>query len=188
MKKVVMSLIIPFFIFADDFSSIILEKQNEAEEMLNDEFFRKTLKESFQRAKEVDVGAIQKRNSEILENTSPCFLGDNQKNTYEVMVFATFSMPITLWKEYSDALTKIGGTFALRGLPEDSFFKLTSEINHLKKSGVTAPILLDPKSFEKYEVETVPTIVLVKKEGYDKISGTVSLDYALDLFSREGSN
>lgn len=104
----------------------------------------------------------------------------------ELKVFVSFSMPDTALLSFSKALEKTGGTLVFRGLPENSFQEFAQKILELKKQGMGAQVSVDPESFEKFQIKNVPTICLNGNEGMDKISGNVSLQYALSSFSEKG--
>ena len=104
----------------------------------------------------------------------------------QVLVLMSFSIPDTAWISLSKELEKMGGVFVLRGLPEQSFQLLASRILKLKEQGVNAPIQIDPKSFLDYEINQVPTIVVVEEKIFDKVSGHVSLKFALEKMAQQG--
>lgn len=115
---------------------------------------------------------------------------------HDMLVFTSFSVPIATWKEHSYVLQKIKGAFVLRGLPNNSFEELSSHILELRKAGVQAEILLDPESFERFEIQSVPSILLQKKDPHDqvvyekivcdKVAGNIPIVSALTLFSEKG--
>ena len=107
----------------------------------------------------------------------------SQLQSYKLMVFISFSVPLESWKDWSESLEKTGGIFVIRGLPGNSFRLFSEKVMELKKAGVNAPISIDPELYEEYEVKAVPTVVRVKGEEYDKISGNVHLEAALKIFA-----
>ena len=109
------------------------------------------------------------QDSEFIENQEPTFFA-----------FVSFSMPEALWIQMSRELERIGGSFILRGMPNNSFQDFLSKAMDLRKRGVDVPIRIDPDSFEKYGVTAVPTFVLLKEEGFEKVVGNVSIAYALE--------
>ena len=44
----------------------------------------------------------------------------------------------------------------------------------------------DPQRFKEFSVTQVPAIVVSEGNRFDKVTGAVSLEYALDLMEREG--
>ncbi len=115
-----------------------------------------------------------------------CNTGVSTRDRYPIMAFVSFSMPTSLWIELSRALQEVGGAMVLRGLPDDSFPLLAKKLTRLTKQGVEAPVILDPRLFDEYDIQAVPAIVVDDGVSFDKISGSVSLDYALEQFASEG--
>lgn len=105
---------------------------------------------------------------------------------YPVVVFLSFTVPETTWINLSKELEKCGGAIVLRGLPKNSFRLLSLTLQGLMKKGVNSPILINPQLFKKYEVKTVPTIVFVDDEKFDKVSGNISLSYAVEHAAQHG--
>lgn len=108
--------------------------------------------------------------------------------------FLSFSMPPQLIQSYFNDALKDGGTIVFRGVRKDQNlqqFLSQSVFPLIKDKGQRAPIELDPNKFETYQVDVVPTIVLVNDElddandervRYWKLSGSVSSHYALEQF------
>jgi conjugal transfer pilus assembly protein TrbC len=105
---------------------------------------------------------------------------------YQTLVFMSFSVPEQVWLSLSNELEKVEGTFVLRGLPNQSFQALASQILHLKEKGVKATIQLDPKRFLEYDILQVPSIVVAEGKIFDKLSGDVSLHFALQKMAEKG--
>lgn len=103
-----------------------------------------------------------------------------------LLVFASFSMPDGVWLSISEDLNKIGGTFVIRGIPLNNFKELARQIYNLRQKGVNADIQLNPKLFDEYEINTVPAFVVQDGKIWDKISGTISVEYALNEIQRKG--
>lgn len=110
----------------------------------------------------------------------------NPDHSAKLFLFASFSMPLESWKEYSHFLEKIDGTFILRGVPSNSFADLSQKILKLRKEGVFAKITIDPESFDKYHVDAVPSFILEEGNHFDKITGHIQLAAALKIFSEKG--
>jgi conjugal transfer pilus assembly protein TrbC len=103
-----------------------------------------------------------------------------------LFVCMSFSLKDSLWIEFSKEMEKIGGIFVLRGIPENSFKELAERIFELQSKGVSVPIQIHPKLFQNYAVQLVPAIVVADEDAYDKISGNVTLKFALEKMAREG--
>lgn len=104
----------------------------------------------------------------------------------DLKVFVSFSMPDIALLSFSKALEKTGGTLVFRGLPENSFQTFAQKILDLKRQGMGAQVAVDPESFETLQIKNVPTIYLVFQEVSDRVSGNVSIQYALSRFSEKG--
>lgn len=111
-----------------------------------------------------------------------CFEEEQVPGIESFYVFMSFSVPDDVWIALSIELVKLGGSFVLRGLPENSFEKFAQRIASLRKKGVEAPIHIDPRLFETFTVTAVPCIAM-KEDRWSKLSGAVSLDYACRLFA-----
>lgn len=105
-----------------------------------------------------------------------------------ILIFISFSVPDNTWIQLSRELEGGRGVFVLRGLPNNSFNEFASKILDLKNKGMTASVTVDPKLFQEYDIDKAPTFVFRDKEGFDKVSGNISLRYALGLIDRKGEN
>lgn len=118
-------------------------------------------------------------------------------------VFISFSMQDSLINEYIADAADAGGIVVLGGLHNDSFKETVDKVSEfvIDRDGVSkGGVVIDPKAFETFGVSIVPTIVLAKEQltactspdclrevpVHDRLTGAVSLEYALRLFSREG--
>ena len=114
-----------------------------------------------------------------------------------LQIFVSSSMPISLLKSYAREAIRYNGVLVFRGLPEGSFYrlaKLVSDISGNNAEGIAMQI--DDEAFKAFNVKVVPTIVLsktasifseqVKGGSFDKISGNITIKYALELFAKEG--
>lgn len=187
-KALILLLSVSHALYSIDASWIeenIYKKQEEAERQAKEEeWFKSTLKQSI--SDKYDLSDIKKRTDEILSKAVPCKTQVNLAEEYNVYIAMTFDLPQSVWIEYSQTLEKIGGCFVVRGLPNDSFNDFAKKVKHLRDRGVSAAIQLNPKMFEKFQIDLSPTILLVDREKYDKVSGTVSILYALEQFEKFG--
>jgi conjugal transfer pilus assembly protein TrbC len=117
-----------------------------------------------------------------------CITNISLANQKETLIFISKSMPEPLLRQYAEETKHYGGRFVLRGFVDGSMKETMVFLKRLGDSGVRATI--DPKSFQTYKITRVPTIVLTEQIGrleegitpyHDKVSGAVSLGYALDL-------
>lgn len=141
------------------------------------------------------ISFIEKTADPLPNNEKKCsfnaplseFVSFREESKQKLLLFTSFSVPLESWKEHSIFLEKTGGYFVLQGLPQNSFTALAQKMVELRKAGIRAEILLDPESFEKYEIHVVPSLVLDKGEQHDKVSGNLKISTALSLFAERGN-
>lgn len=118
------------------------------------------------------------------------------RKTDELMVFASFSMPIESLKRLVAQTSRVGGVVVLRGFKNNSYKETVVAINQLGES--SGSVVVNPNAFTKYKVKAVPAVVLAKsnfidqvdKDGcalpdhYASVGGDVSLEYALEELSK----
>lgn len=107
----------------------------------------------------------------VLINNLSCTKDSCMPRRY--LVFVSFSMPkIALKSLYLEANNN-EGVLLLRGLKNGSFKETAA---YIKALGIGVQI--DPVAFKKYQIDRVPTIVLVDGSKFYAISGNVSFNYA----------
>jgi type-F conjugative transfer system pilin assembly protein TrbC len=130
---------------------------------------------------------------------------ENQDIGSVPLVFISFSMPEALIEDYIDEARIYGGVLVFRGLINNSFKQTVTKLkeiegNNGKKSNIS--ITIHPHLFKLYDVKQVPAIVVSKDNlscilkyddcsalyEYDKISGSVTIGYALEEFEKNGSS
>ncbi len=153
------------------------------------DWFKKIVKQKVAEANsQYDYSEIQARNNEILKENykKPCYIPPVSQDDPSLLVFMSFSVPDRLWVELSESLQKVGGAFVIRGLPDNSFRSFANKVASLRKRGVHAPIVLNPPDFSKYQINLVPTTILIDDNRFDKMTGTTSIRYALETFEKQG--
>lgn len=141
-------------------------------------------KEDVTWAQSIDVLQEQKKcpcSSEVMEIAS-----EKNSSPYQLFLFTSFSVPVQSWLEHSSFLERAGGSFVLRGLPENSFSTLSRKILDLKRAGVKANIILHPDAFEKYAIKAVPALVVDNGKHHDVACGNHHISDLLTLFSDGG--
>jgi len=117
----------------------------------------------------------------------------------DLMVLVSLSMPQEALERIIDQAEKAGATLVFRGLKGDSMIRMTDEIQSLiGKRNVN--IAVHPPAFQQFSVTRVPAVVLARGEAsnvmesgcakadtFVKVSGDVSIDYALDYIERRSS-
>ena len=122
------------------------------------------------------------------QKTNQCsFMPVNTDPQTALYVFMSFSLPDETWMAISHEVEKTEGVLVLRGLPENSFKQLAVKIYNLRKIGVRATVQVDPRLFDKYRIDKVPTFVTTDNDRFDKVSGNVSLAFALGKMETEAA-
>lgn len=130
---------------------------------------------------------------------------DNQESGSIPLVFISFSMPEVLIEDYIKEARMYGGVLVLRGLIHNSLKQTVAKLKEIegsdgKKSNIS--ITIHPHLFKLYNITQVPTIVVSKDNlacilkyddcstlyEYDKISGSITIGYALEEFEKNGSS
>lgn len=106
----------------------------------------------------------------------------------KLFVFVSFSLSSETLQVLSRDLNRVGGVMVFRGLLDGSFLKTAKRIREL---GIEAEI--DPTLFRRYKVQLVPTFLIeeyttgeTRSTSNDRLSGNVSLSYALSKFLASG--
>lgn len=136
----------------------------------------------------------------------------NLEKEDQLYVFVSRSMPESLLRSYALDAAYTSAVLVMRGVKKDetldTFFR-GQLMQDLKPDGAGAIVQLDPRLFDAFEVDAVPAIVFTKNSlidlcatpestnvkcepvssnKYYKITGSVSLKYALDQFIQEGAD
>ena len=114
-----------------------------------------------------------------------------QSKISNLAIFISLSMPDNVIRQLNAEAEKLGANLVIRGMLDNDMAKTTKRVYELEASNVT----IDPELFKKFEIQTVPTIVIYHKvcsecvmstSSYDKVSGNITLNSALRLFSETG--
>ncbi|MEW6164423.1 MAG: type-F conjugative transfer system pilin assembly protein TrbC [Pseudomonadota bacterium] len=114
----------------------------------------------------------------------------------ELMVLVSLSMPREALERTVMQAERAGAVLVFRGLKGDSMTKMGEEIQFIVgKRNVSA--VVHPPAFQQFSVTKVPAVVIARPEAgnvlengcsqagtFVKVSGDVSLDYALDYIER----
>lgn len=128
---------------------------------------------------------------------------DVNANMTVPLIFISFSMPETLIKGYIEEAKRYRGVLVLRGLINHSLKQTVQKLREIENKDEESDIsiIIHPHLFDLYQVKHVPTIVLAKDNlkcvvksdeclksyQYDKISGSVTIKYALEKIEERGS-
>lgn len=143
-----------------------------------------------------DMGSVNVQN--LLARYGKKLDAANNKETKlnQLLIFVSLSMPAQSLKQLDVQAKKAGGLLVMRGLVDNSFKETVALLADVD-DGLSA--VIDPRLFEMYQIETVPAFVVNPTDNHpcfdskcnstplhDKISGDISLEYALEQLSSQG--
>lgn len=109
----------------------------------------------------------------------------NAAAAVEHYVFISLSMPKPSIKQLLDQSKELNAQVVLRGFINNSH-KTTAEIMQDLVTTSQYGLIVDPELFTKYQITKVPTFVIVRAVHYDKLSGNISWQEAIDIITRKG--
>lgn len=114
----------------------------------------------------------------------------------DLLVLVSLSMPDGALRKLAGQAEKVGATLVFRGLKEDSMAKMGEAIRKIL-DGRNVHVVIHPPAFQQFSVTHVPAFILASQEAgkvldngcarpqtFVKVSGDVTLDYALDYIER----
>jgi conjugal transfer pilus assembly protein TrbC len=139
---------------------------------------------------QIDIGAIADKYKDLKKGVVP-------NGAPDLLIFVSFSMPEEALQRAMDQSILTGASLVFRGLKGDSMKTMTDEIEKLVAGRENVSIVIHPPAFTQFTVTQVPAVVLARPEAssvldngcseaetFVKITGDVSLDYALDYIER----
>lgn len=124
----------------------------------------------------------------------PTDIQKNQITNYPLMIFVSASIPRASLKDLMIQARQSGGVMVFRGLIGGTLKNTQQFLGELAKENVSA--IIDPRLFEMFNVEIVPTFVVLAKPAqdceeancnftpiHDRITGNITLNYALEQFA-----
>ena len=107
-----------------------------------------------------------------------------------IFALASFSMPEQSLARVVRDSARAGAIVVLRGLVDGSLKETARAVSELvanaKSEGWRPQIIIDPRVFREFRVESAPVFVVAPSAGPPALAaGDVSLDYALDFIVRE---
>jgi conjugal transfer pilus assembly protein TrbC len=121
-----------------------------------------------------------------LSTNKKCFVGTSKESVPQLLVFISFSVPDEIWITISKSIAQFDGILLLRGLPKNSFSELAVRLRALKEKGFLGEVQINPMLFEQFEVTQVPSYVITDANHYDKITGNISVNYAIEAMGEKG--
>lgn len=122
-------------------------------------------------------------------------------NAPRFVAFASLSMPPQALKIVIHDMAAAGGITVLRGFPKGSAKELTRALTRIATKGEELPSLgIDPRLFRAFNIKAAPSFVIASTDftlcdgfdcvgsvpAHDRMSGNVSVEYALETFARGG--
>jgi len=160
--------------------------------------------------KHFKIGNFNKEDSQTLSNkvnlnrlvakyNNKLKVADNKSaKLNKLLIFISSSMPKESLTALDEQAKRAGGLLVLRGLINGSFKDTAAYITSLSDKGISA--IIDPRLFAMFNVGAVPTFVLKPDDSnpcfddkchytpiHDRVSGNITLEYALELISQNGA-
>lgn len=111
-------------------------------------------------------------------------------------IFVSNSMSKNLLKSYAEQAKKYGGVLVLNGLPKGSWWELSELITEVSGNNPELVAMqIDDEAFARFNIREVPSFLLSKEEDifaenskvtFDKVTGSVGIRRALELFKEQG--
>jgi type-F conjugative transfer system pilin assembly protein TrbC len=111
-------------------------------------------------------------------------------------IFVSSSMSKNLLKSYAEQAKKYGGVLVLNGLPKGSWWELSELITEVSGNNPELVAMqIDDEAFARFNIREVPSFLLSKEEDifaenskvtFDKVTGSVGIRRALELFKEQG--
>ncbi|EFV3135078.1 type-F conjugative transfer system pilin assembly protein TrbC, partial [Salmonella enterica subsp. enterica serovar Typhimurium] len=94
--------------------------------------------------------------------------------------FISFSIPEEGLKRMLGETRRYGIPATLRGMRDNDLKATADAVLSLVKDGATDGVQIDPTLFTKYDIRSVPTLVVYCRQGYDVIRGNLRVKQALE--------
>lgn len=116
------------------------------------------------------------------------------------VIMISFSMPDSIIMEYLQEAQKIGARLVIKGPVSNNFDDTIKKISQLVSDENYRGMSIDPTLFTRFNVNTVPTLVLpiepiepcdsngCSTPRHIKATGTISIEYFLEKITRIGSD
>lgn len=148
--------------------------------------------------REDGINALKRAENIVNENKVISEDQGNHKKSPSIIVFVSFSMPESSLRTYLLDAKIANASVVVRGLHENSFKKTFSLVSTLIRDNSGNGVELNPVLFKKFDIKTVPTIVVISnddclkkqncdvRKDYDKLSGNITLVASLKLLRDRG--
>jgi conjugal transfer pilus assembly protein TrbC len=143
------------------------------------------LREQLKREVSLVCEKTMPKNSPITKKRCSIFPMIDPDPETSLYVFMSFSVPDEAWLALSEEIVQKNGIMVLRGLPGNSFQELAKKIHSLRSRGMKATVQIDPMLFSRFNIDKVPSFVKTTSKGFYKVSGNVSLRFALEKIAQQ---
>ncbi|MEG5888168.1 type-F conjugative transfer system pilin assembly protein TrbC [Enterobacter ludwigii] len=107
-------------------------------------------------------------------------------NAPAVMMFVSFSMPEDDLRERIKDAADLGVTVSLRGMVNGDMRQTGTRVAQLVKETNKGGMQIDPVSFRRYGVTSVPTLIVKCGKASDRVQGDITLRDALKKVAEDG--
>lgn len=135
----------------------------------------------------IDVGALARRYQSASDGAAA-----EERLASGLLVFVSFSMPPASLRLLAEQASRAGGTLVLRGLHQASLKATAAKVREVLGDSADG-LIVDPRLFDLYRVESVPLFVVAADEGvagcngdscaatptHTRLAGDVTLEFAL---------
>lgn len=176
---------------ADDVQPWILQLQKQLQQLKQSAVFKEGAVWATQKVS--DSQAIQKKSSFVIQDikyqNTATFFGNTPKQGYtncQPLIFISFSMPKYSIEQWLSQAKRYHGSVILRGLIQNSFKETALQLKEILRLSHYG-IQLNPILFKDFQIDSVPAVVLAIGNQFDKVSGDVSLENALEAIADRGT-
>lgn len=109
-----------------------------------------------------------------------------EREAPQVMYFVSSSIPTEGMRQILRDADRLGIPAAMRGLINNDFRSTAAYVMDLAQPDNKGGVQVDPTLFKQFEIKAVPALVVTCTAGYDRVTGNVKLERALQIIADEG--
>ncbi|EAA2780230.1 type-F conjugative transfer system pilin assembly protein TrbC [Salmonella enterica] len=109
-----------------------------------------------------------------------------EKPASGAVYFVSFSIPEEGLKRMLGETRRYGIPATLRGMLNNDLKATANAVLSLVKDGATDGVQIDPTLFSKYDIRSVPSLVVYCSQGYDVVRGNLRIKQALEKVATAG--
>lgn len=129
------------------------------------------------------VAALRQRQQQQQQQQQQAKPDDNAP---VAIMFVSFSMPVDDLRERVKDASDLGVTVALRGMVNGDMRQTGTRVAQLVKETNRGGMQIDPVSFRRYDVTSVPTLIVKCGQASDRVLGDITLRDALKKVEEDG--